>query len=149
MAVLSCRETHNSIAAECVTDLFATTLYSAILGYKKSNIISYAERGSYRDIEEYDKFWTENVDQLVNRWRNKNDGENLKDLGGYIVDAFTIGMWGFVNSDTFEDGMKKYFASVETLIQMAPYMDKWPEHTMAIVQFQMNGRIRFIYPKNW
>lgn len=107
MAVLSCRETHNSIAAECVTDLFATTLYSAILGYTKSDIISYAERGSYRGVEEYDKFWVENVDQLVNRWRDKNDGENLKDLGGYIVDAFTIAMWGFVNSDSFEDGMKK------------------------------------------
>lgn len=107
MAILSCQETHNSIAAECVTGMFATALYAAMLGFDKTAILSYAERGTYLDNKEYDKFWLDNVDSLINRWRNKNDGDNLKDLGGYIVDAFAIALWGFANSESFEDGMKK------------------------------------------
>lgn len=105
MAVLSCRETHNSISAECVTDMFATALYSAIIGYSKSEIAAYAERGSYRDNDEYGMFWIENAELLINRWRNKNDRDNLKNLGGYIVDAFAIALWGMMNYDNFKDGM--------------------------------------------
>ncbi len=106
MAILSCRETHNSIAAECVTGMFATVLFAAIRGFNKMDICSYAERGAWLDNEEYDKFWLDNVDPLVNRWR-KRDSYDLKDLGGYIVDSYAIAMWGFINSDNFEDGMYK------------------------------------------
>ncbi len=107
MAILSCRETHNSIAAECVTGYFATALYAAIRGFNKTDICSYAERGPYKENADYDRFWLDNVDSLVNRWRKKNDGSELRDLGGYIVDAYAIALWGFVNSDSFEDGMLK------------------------------------------
>jgi ADP-ribosyl-[dinitrogen reductase] hydrolase len=107
MAVLSCRETHNSIAAECVTGYFAAALYAALRGLSKTDICAYAERGPYDDNEAHDQFWLDNVDLLVNRWRKKGDGEELKDLGGYIVDAFAVALWGFVNSDSFEEGMLK------------------------------------------
>jgi len=106
MAILSCRETHNSIAAECVTGMFATVLFAAIRGFDKTSICSYAERGTWLDNEEYDRFWINNVDSLVNRWR-KSDNSDMKDLGGYIVDSYAIAMWGFTNSDTFEEGMYK------------------------------------------
>ena len=109
MAILSCRETHNSIAAECVTGMFSTVLFAAIRGFSKPDICAYAERGTYLDslplADEYDKFWLENVDLLINRWRKKN-ADDLRDLGGYIVDAYAIAMWGFTNSNSFEDGMK-------------------------------------------
>jgi len=108
MAILSCRETHNSIAAECVTGMFATALFAAIRGFGKFDICAYAERGCYIDelprANEYDRFWLDNTDNLINRWRN-NQESKLRDLGGHIVDSFAIAMWGFYQFDNFRDGM--------------------------------------------
>jgi ADP-ribosyl-[dinitrogen reductase] hydrolase len=106
MAILSCRETHDSIAAECVTGMFAAVLFAALRGFDKTNICAYAEKGVYAQNEEYDKFWVDNVDLLINRWKN-NRRDELRDLGGYIVDTYAIALWGFVNSSSFEDGMRK------------------------------------------
>ncbi|MBR2709955.1 ADP-ribosylglycohydrolase family protein [Candidatus Saccharibacteria bacterium] len=103
MAVLSCRETHNSIAAELATALFATMLYSALHGLDKNNIAAYCSRWMDPD-EDYDQFWIENIDNLVGRALDK-DGEKLCDLGGYIVDTFAIALWGLLNYDNFKDGM--------------------------------------------
>lgn len=102
MAVLSCRETHNSIAAEATTALFATMLYCALHGLPKNHISTYCER--WLRGEEYNDFWFENNDNLVVRALRK-DGEELCDLGGYIVDAFTIALWGLIHFDNFKDGM--------------------------------------------
>ena len=102
MAILSCRETHNSIAAEATTALFVTMLYCALHGLSKNNIASYCSR--WMRGEEYDEFWLENIDELVGR-ALKKDSENLRNLGGYIVDAFTISLWGLMNFDNFRDGM--------------------------------------------
>ena len=106
MAILSCRETHDSIAAECVTAMFAATLFAALRGFDKVGVFSYAEKGACATNEDYDKFWLDNVELLINRWKEDRRDE-LKDLGGYIVDAYAIALWGFVNSSSFEDGMKK------------------------------------------
>ena len=102
MAVLSCRETHNSIAAEATTALFATMLYCALHGLSKNNIASYC--GRWIMNEEYDHFYLNNCEKLINRTLEK-DGEKLCNLGGYIVDAFAIALWGLMNFDNFKDGM--------------------------------------------
>lgn len=102
MAVLSCRETHNSIAAEATTALFATMLYCALHGLPKNHIASYCSR--WITNEEYDRFYLENSNSLIDRALEK-DGEKLCDLSGYIVDAFAIALWGLMNYDNFKDGM--------------------------------------------
>ena len=102
MAVLSCRETHNSIAAEATTALFATTLYCALHGLPKNHIASYCNR--WIRNEEYDKFYFDNYGDLVDR-ALKNDKIALCNLGGYIVDAFAIALWGLTNFNNFKEGM--------------------------------------------
>ena len=102
MAELSCRETHDSIAACTVTEMFATTLYCALHGLEKNNILNYASRWMHG--EEYDKFWLENIDDLVGRPAKKDEKQFL-DLGGYIVDTFAIALWGLIHFKTFKDGM--------------------------------------------
>lgn len=102
MAVLSCRETHNSIAAQATTALFTTMLYCALHGYSKNRIASCC--GRFLPDEEYDRFWRENADVLVGRALEK-DGNKLCNLGGYVVDTFAIALWGLMNFDNFKDGM--------------------------------------------
>lgn len=102
MAVLSCRETHNSIAAEATTALFATMLYCALHGLPKNHIASYCARWIMN--EDYDRFYLNNSEELINRALEK-DGDELHNLGGYIVDAFAIALWGLMNFDNFKDGM--------------------------------------------
>ena len=102
MAKLSCRETHNSTVAEAVTQMFATTLYLALHGLNKHNIACYFERW-IRDVK-YSDFCRENVNDITTR-AFKKDGLGLINLGGYIVDTFTIALWGLLNFDNFKDGM--------------------------------------------
>lgn len=103
MAILSCRETHNSIAAEATSALFATMLYCALHGLDKNNIAAYCSRWMKPD-EDYDKFWLENIDNLVGRALDKKD-QKLRNLGGYIVDTFAISLWGLIHFNNFKDGM--------------------------------------------
>ena len=35
------------------------------------------------------------------------DGNEFKNLGGYILDAFKIAVWGLLHSESFEEGMLK------------------------------------------
>lgn len=102
MAVFSCRETHNSIPAEATTALFATMLYCALHGLPKNHIATYCSR--WIIDEDYDSFYLENTEFLINRALEKN-GKSLKNLGGYIVDTFAIALWGLLNFNTFKDGM--------------------------------------------
>lgn len=102
MAVLSCRETHNSIAAEATTALFAAALYSVLHGSSKDDVASNCSR--WLPGEEYSQFWRENTDSLVGRALEK-DGEKFCNLGGYIVDTFAISLWGLMHFDNFKDGM--------------------------------------------
>ena len=102
LARLSCRETHNSIAAEAVTEMFATALYFALQGkdkeYLATHFADHLTKDSYKD------FYAENKYALIGRAKEK-DGAMLHNLGGYIVDAFAIAFWGLLNFETFEDGM--------------------------------------------
>lgn len=103
MAELSCRETHDSIAAATVTELFATVLYCLLHGLNKRNALTYCERWMTPN-QEYDQFWVENIDALVGRALDSSR-DIFCDLGGYIVDAFAISAWGLLNFDNFKDGM--------------------------------------------
>lgn len=102
MAELSCRETHNSIAACAVTEMFASCVYCALHGLEKRNIATYSSR--WVMDERYDKFLIDNYDTLIGR-ALKPDEDRLCNLGGYIVDAFTIALWGLLNFKNFKDGM--------------------------------------------
>ncbi len=104
MAILSCREDHNSIAAEYTTQLFASLLYSAFRGYSKSYIQNFIQNLQYKN-NEYSRFEKDNQKIIFGRAFGK--GEDLKDLGTFIVDAFTIALWGFIHSESFEEGMLK------------------------------------------
>ena len=103
MAALSCRETHDSIAAITTTILFATTLYCALRGLSKNQISADYSKWIHLSAE-YNEFWLENTDALVGRALDKHPTK-FKDLGGYIVDAFAISLWGLLHYDNFKDGM--------------------------------------------
>ena len=103
MAALSCRETHDSVAAITTTVLFATTVYCALHGLGKNHIATYCSRWMHLGAE-YDDFWLANIDNLVGRALDKSPIK-FQDLGGYIVDTFAISLWGLLHYDTFKDGM--------------------------------------------
>lgn len=106
LAVLSCRETHNSFVAEIVTEMFSLVLFTALYAKEKSDIRFFADKCYYLESQGYDEFRIYHNHLLIDRAYNANP-EELCDLGGYIVDAFAIALWGFLHSDSFEEGMKK------------------------------------------
>ncbi len=106
LAVLSCRETHNSFAAEIVTEMFSIALFTAMYAEEKSDVRFFADKCCYLESQGYDEFRIYHNHLLIDRAYNA-DPEELCDLGGYIVDAFAIALWGFLHSETFKDGMIK------------------------------------------
>ncbi len=93
MSELSCRETHDSDMAMDITSMFAAVLCLAFYGLNKKEILT------QRD-ELYKHFRIDDINRIHDK-----DGTSLKDLGGYILDCFTIALWGLVNFDNFKDGM--------------------------------------------
>ncbi|MBQ3441447.1 ADP-ribosylglycohydrolase family protein [Candidatus Saccharibacteria bacterium] len=83
MAGLSCRETHNSKTAEMVTRIFAEILFVTLKGGTKQEISAYVDK----------------------KMIIEKDSDNLRNLGGYIVDTFAIALFGLMNFDSFKDGM--------------------------------------------
>lgn len=94
MAKLSCRETHDSTTACIVTEIFAALLHCLLHGLDKHT--SAAHCTSWTQYGEYDSL----IDHAYDK-----DGSRLRDLGGYIVDSFTIALWGLFNTDSFKEGM--------------------------------------------
>lgn len=105
LAWISGRETHYSEVAEMGVEVFADLLYRALHAgsAKKSKIIDL--ENLYFTSDELKETW------LDNNWlisgRIHSDGECLRDLGGYVMDALTIAIWAFLATDNFEDGMLK------------------------------------------
>lgn len=103
LAWISGRETHYSEVAEMGTQVFANILYRALNMKNKNEIIKldnlYFTTDNMRECF-LDYEW------LINP-RIKSNGECLRDLGGFAVDAITISIWGFLNAKDFEDGMLK------------------------------------------
>lgn len=105
MAILSCRETHNAIAAECVTQAFAVTLYSAMRGHSKTQILSYLKKHILHQTGLYADFWQKHAPILAQQiYGNSKD---LHDLDGRIFNAFSIALWGFLHSRSFLSGAVK------------------------------------------
>ncbi|MBQ3309471.1 ADP-ribosylglycohydrolase family protein [Candidatus Saccharibacteria bacterium] len=127
LAWLSGRETHYSEVAEMSTEVFANFLFRALHQHqsqksssqiasshsksKESTAVSPEEliKSTFDDLyftsDTLKEAWLDNSWQVMPRINS--DGECLRDLGGYIIDAITIALWGLVHSKTFEDGMLK------------------------------------------
>lgn len=103
LAWISSRETHYSETAEMGAELFANILYRALRSKNKNEIIS------FEDLH----FTTDEMREcfLDHEWllkpRIKSNGACLRDLGGFVIDAITIALWGFLQAKDFEDGMLK------------------------------------------
>ena len=104
IAWLSGRETHYSEVAEMCTQVFANLLYRALhlnKDAKKSAVLDLDNL--YFTEKKFEEAWLDNSWMVMPR--ANSDGECLRDLGGYAVDAITIAIWGVKNFDSFEEGM--------------------------------------------
>ena len=94
LASISARETHYSHEAEAGTEIFAVLLYNAVYETDKARILDIAKHSS-----------GQHYDAMLAKLLPLPDPEQLKDRQGYIVYTLQIALWGFLNYDTFEDGM--------------------------------------------
>ena len=94
LARVSARETHYSHEAETTTEIFALMLRRAVGETDKNRVIDISSLSSGKLFD----------DVLIRVTRNVNSNE-LKDLGGYIIDTVRIAIWGLLNFGCFEDGM--------------------------------------------
>ena len=96
---ISARETHYSKEAEAGTEIFGAMLYLALHGEEKSKILDPKTLEKYSTGEVYS--------EILSRIFEKPDclAVELSDLGGYIVDALKIAIWGLYSSNDFETGM--------------------------------------------
>lgn len=97
LARISSRETHYSYEANAGAEIFGAMLYLALKGKRKQEIvdvIKYKTGDFFNDVfyRVEEAFEMEAKDELL-------------DLGGYVVDTIKIAVWGFLNFDTFEEGM--------------------------------------------
>lgn len=98
MARISARETHYSWEAEAGAEVFVAMLRQAMELKDKESIIR-VERYSTGEI--YD-----DILRRVLMGSKKDCRVYLEDLGGYVVDALAIAVWGFRNFSDFESGMR-------------------------------------------
>lgn len=104
MTEFSCRETHDSDMALEVTADFASILALSFVGapFCYMDIVTLLEHSPayFRHGVHH-----EEIVQRMYLAMDSRDGEELKDKGGYILDAFTIALWGVIHSRSFEEGM--------------------------------------------
>lgn len=94
LARVSARETHYSHEAETTTEIFALMLRRAANEKDKKRVIDVSSFSSGKLFDE--------ILMRVTKGVNSNE---LKDLGGYIIDTVRIAVWGLLNFGSFEDGM--------------------------------------------
>lgn len=94
LAQVSARETHYSYEAEAAAEVFAAILHNAIHLKDKTYII---------DVSKYST--GAHYDQLLNKLKERVETDKLKNKPGYVVYTLQIALWGFMNYDTFEDGI--------------------------------------------
>lgn len=99
LARISSRETHYSHEADAGAEILAALLHLALQGKDKRQII---------DIEEYSTgdFFNDILFRIEEAL-DQNIKLELQDLGGYVVDALKISIWGFMHFDSYEEGMKE------------------------------------------
>lgn len=98
LAQVSARETHYSWEAEAGAEVFAAMLRQAMELADKEEII-HVEKISTGEV--YD-----DILQRVLKGSEKDCQIYLEDLGGYVVDALAIAVWGLRNFADFEGGMR-------------------------------------------
>lgn len=98
LAQISARETHYSWEAEAGAEVFAAMLRQAMELENKEEIVHVEE---FSTGEIYD-----DILERALKGSEKDHKVYLEDLGGYVVDALAIALWGFRNFDSFEDGMR-------------------------------------------
>lgn len=94
LAQVSARETHYSHEAEAATEVFAMLLYSAVHQTSKSDVIDIA---NYSSGDHYDV--------VLKKLQQSLDPSELKNKQGYVIYTLQISLWGFMQHDTFKDGM--------------------------------------------
>jgi ADP-ribosyl-[dinitrogen reductase] hydrolase len=94
LAQVSARETHYSYEAEAATEVFAMLLYSAVLRTSKTDVI---------DVSRYSS--GNQYDTVLKKLQLSLDPNEIKDKQGYVIYTLQIALWGFMQHDTFEDGM--------------------------------------------
>lgn len=98
LAQISARETHYSWEAEAGAEIFAAMLRRAMELEDKNEIIRVDE---FSTGEVYDDILVRVLEGSEIDYRAE-----LEDLGGYVVDALKIAVWGFRNFDDFKSGMR-------------------------------------------
>jgi ADP-ribosyl-[dinitrogen reductase] hydrolase len=96
-AKITSRETHFSEEADAGAEVFSAMLWQALRLDDKQKVVDVSK---YSTGETYDS-----VLQRAMFTKNLNDATELKDLGGYVVDAIKIAVWGFLNFDRINQGM--------------------------------------------
>ena len=97
LAKISSRETHFSYEADAGAELFGAMLWKALRATDKQEVVDVE---AYSTDESYDGILSE-----IRESSDKDSEEVLRDLGGYVVDALRIAVWGFLNHENFRDGM--------------------------------------------
>ena len=98
LAKFSARDTHFSEEAEAGTELFAALLYNAVDRNDKRSIV---EATDFATSDAYVSVWSRVLDVT----KKDFDPTTLEDLGGYVVDALKIAVWGFLTFDSFREGL--------------------------------------------
>ena len=94
LARVSARETHYSHEAETTTEIFALMLRRAANEKDKKRVIDVSSFSAGKLF-----------DEILMRVTKDINSNELKDLGGYIIDTVRIAVWGLLNFGSFEDGM--------------------------------------------
>ena len=100
LAQVSARETHYSEEAEAGAELFAAMLYRALRLKDKNEIVDVAQFATY---SKYSAVYNDILKRVMATSQRHHE-KQLRNLGGYIVDALKIAVWGFLNHDDFRDG---------------------------------------------
>lgn len=98
LAKISARETHYSEEAEAGTELFAALLHNALHRKDKRSVV---EATDFSSSDAYVSVRS----RVMEVQHNDFDPSTLENLGGYVVDALKIAVWGFLNFDNFRQGM--------------------------------------------
>ena len=97
MASISSRETHYSEEADAGAEVFGAMLWQALHVDQKEDVVDVAK---YSTGEVFD-----DILARIQPAKELNHDTEMKDVGGYVVDAIKIAVWGFLNFDSFRQGM--------------------------------------------
>ncbi len=97
LARISSRETHYSEEADAGAEVFGAMLWQALHKIDKKSVIDVSK---YSTGEVFD-----DIVFRVNQTKALDGPQQLENLGGYVIDAIEIAVWGFLNFASYKDGM--------------------------------------------